>query len=175
MFEIGSQALMKYYDTLDNVGYITQKNVNALLCLLFLNDFKTIFAEYLEQNDVEVINKALECLRYSSCVNSGRAAKQIVTTSDKTYIFAMPSSEPTINYKNYLTTGNIYEGDVKGKTLTLDVTGTAQKVIVVSTRSDLSLTYNTFVFPTTFSSVDEGYMYNSMNNYSQQKINIDVK
>lgn len=62
-------ALNKYFNTLTNVGYVKQGDVNKLLLLcsieeLLNNDFRGLVS----QEDYNLINKALYCLYGSSCL-----------------------------------------------------------------------------------------------------------
>lgn len=69
MDEIIYNALSNYYETLSKTGYMSPKEGQKLMLLIFYRDF--VFNDYrglLSKEDYHTIEKALDCLWGSSCL-----------------------------------------------------------------------------------------------------------
>ena len=69
MDEIIYNALNNYYETLSKTGYMSPKEGQKLMLLIFYRDF--VFNDYrglLSKEDYYTIEKALDCLWGSSCL-----------------------------------------------------------------------------------------------------------
>lgn len=69
MDEVVYQAISKYYNTLEKLGYVNEFNVRKLLLLSFYEEF--VYNDYrglLSRDDYLIIEKALNCLFGSTCL-----------------------------------------------------------------------------------------------------------
>lgn len=69
---VGNEVLHSinlYYNALANFGYKKQDDVNKLLIYIFIDDLLTgPMRQYINELDLRVISKALNCLYGSSCL-----------------------------------------------------------------------------------------------------------
>lgn len=78
-------GLGRYYNALSSTGYIKDKDTISLLVLIFLQDFIDRYEGYITNEDMNKINKLLDCISNSCLIPR---------------IEHMPASHPIDNYFN---------------------------------------------------------------------------
>lgn len=172
LYKVGSDALAKYFDTLHKLGYVRKNTTSSMLCLLFVNDFMWEFSDYLTSEDNKVLQNVVACLTNGSCLTTQRSTG----TTPVSYLFTVSSTESEINYTSHITQATTIKGNIKGRTVSLVISGTKQRIVLVSKDRNLAIAYNDFVFPTTVTAVGNGYyMYVSQNTYSTQNMQLTIE
>lgn len=59
---LAQQSLVRYFNVLENTGYVKDKSVNQLILLQFLSDFLNGYQEYITEEDYNLINNIITCL-----------------------------------------------------------------------------------------------------------------
>lgn len=171
-----SKALNKYLTTLKKTGYISKCDQNKLLIPLLLNVFLRNFAEYLTSKDRVKINRLIDCFMTNSCFTKDTADSETSRNKAQAFGFATSPQEDRQAYLQF-TEGNSIavasDGKLKGVTVTIDVKGTNQKIVMVSKDSQVSATYGWWDFPFRTEEASNGYyIHESLNNYSNQRVTI---
>ena len=66
---LSEKVLYKYFNTLSNLGYINDYEVNSILILLFLEEaLDREFSMFVTAEDYKVIQTSLSCLFENSCI-----------------------------------------------------------------------------------------------------------
>lgn len=60
-------AIDKYYNYLENLGYADNDDMNNILILSFISDLVNMFPQYITDKDYDIILKAVMCLSNNSC------------------------------------------------------------------------------------------------------------
>lgn len=60
-------AIDKYYNYLENLGYADNDDMNNILILSFISDIINTFPQYITDSDYDIILKAVQCLSDKSC------------------------------------------------------------------------------------------------------------
>ena len=71
-------ATERYFNVLQQTGYINDSDVNKLLLLLFLNDFLNGYSYYITDEDYAKINSIIRCLSNTTCLVPYMEYKEIM-------------------------------------------------------------------------------------------------
>ncbi len=86
--QIISEALFRYFNALKKLGYISDRDVEYILLLCFLQDFLEECYGYVTSQDITVIYSLINCMASNSC---------LIDFLDASYCF----SEDDINLKKW--------------------------------------------------------------------------
>lgn len=68
MDEMILSSLCNYFNTLKNLGYVNLGLTSSLLIACVLNELIEDFAEYMNSEDLSLINEIMSCINSESCL-----------------------------------------------------------------------------------------------------------
>lgn len=82
--DITLKAIQRYFDYLDNMGYVTVNDFNVIRALDAINDLVNNFSQYITDKDYTLIMKALQCLGNNCFIDqfSFKTQESIFKSSD---------------------------------------------------------------------------------------------